>query len=273
MKKKHTVGIVIGVLVLSALALLQSRNWREFGWALFVSITKQVQFAQILSACALAYATYILRALRWQILLQPTRRVRAGSLIPAQFVGFTGLALLGRPGELVRPYLIARKHGLSISSQMAVWMVERIFDTGAFAALLFVDILIFSHKLPFGGELRKVGVVLAGIVLLMIAGTVLIRSHGNGIADWLAAKSASFSVKFASTARDRILAFGNGLHTVRDSVAFFQVTALSIGIWVVTGACYLLVLHSYTDVALQRIAAPQVLLLIGASMLGSLIQL
>src|SRR4029079_7463303 len=51
-------------------------------------------------------------------------------------VGFTGLALLGRPGELIRPYLIARREKLTLSSQLAVWAVERIFDIGAFTILL-----------------------------------------------------------------------------------------------------------------------------------------
>ena len=51
-------------------------------------------------------------------------------------IGFTALALLGRPGELIRPYLIARHTNLSFASQVAVWAVERIFDVGGFTVLL-----------------------------------------------------------------------------------------------------------------------------------------
>ncbi len=51
-------------------------------------------------------------------------------------IGFTGLALLGRPGELIRPYLIAKQEKLPFSSQIAVWAVERIFDIGGFTFLL-----------------------------------------------------------------------------------------------------------------------------------------
>ena len=36
--------------------------------------------------------------------------------------------LLGRPGEFVRPYLIAVKERVPVTSQLAIWVLERIFD-------------------------------------------------------------------------------------------------------------------------------------------------
>ena len=72
-------------------------------------------------------------------------------LIAPTIIGFTGLALLGRPGELIRPYLIARRENLSFSSQIAVWAVERIFDIGAFTILLiaaaFVTLVQFNPSM------------------------------------------------------------------------------------------------------------------------------
>jgi hypothetical protein len=59
-------------------------------------------------------------------------------------VGFTGIALLGRAGEFIRPYLIARRTDLSFSSQLAVWAVERIFDIGSFAFLIVMAIFLPS---------------------------------------------------------------------------------------------------------------------------------
>ena len=70
------------------------------------------------------------------------REVSAVALIPPTLIGFTGLALLGRPGELIRPYLIARRTNLTFSSQLAVWAVERIFDIGGFTVLLVLAIFL-----------------------------------------------------------------------------------------------------------------------------------
>ncbi len=69
-----------------------------------------------------------MRAMRWRIFLKPLCETTTARLLGPQFIGFTGLALLGRPGEMVRPYLIARKENVTFSSQLAVWLVERIFD-------------------------------------------------------------------------------------------------------------------------------------------------
>ena len=61
-------------------------------------------------------------------------------MISPTLVGFTGIALLGRAGEFIRPYLIARRADLPFSSQLAVWGVERIFDLGAFTILMLLAI-------------------------------------------------------------------------------------------------------------------------------------
>ena len=38
------------------------------------------------------------------------------------------MVILGRAGELVRPYLISLKEQVPFSSQMAAWLLERILD-------------------------------------------------------------------------------------------------------------------------------------------------
>jgi ABC-type molybdate transport system permease subunit len=90
----------------------------------------------ILHAVGLIYLAYVVRAIRWKIFLRPVRNTSAWGLIPPTIIGFAGLALLGRPGELIRPYLISRRLNLTFSSQLAVWAVERIFDIAAFTLLL-----------------------------------------------------------------------------------------------------------------------------------------
>jgi len=52
----------------------------------------------------------------------------------------TAVQLVGRPGEIVRPYLIAIREGVPLSSQLAVWFLERLFD-------LLVALLIFGYGL------------------------------------------------------------------------------------------------------------------------------
>jgi uncharacterized membrane protein YbhN (UPF0104 family) len=78
----------------------------------------------------------VARALRWQVMLRPFgRRVSVGKLTSDTAVGLTAVLLLGRVGEVVRPYLIAMQAGLALSSQAAAWLLERTLDL--LAVLLF----------------------------------------------------------------------------------------------------------------------------------------
>ena len=56
------------------------------------------------------FGTYYGRALRWAVFLRPLKpHPSITNLLSATVVGFTAITLFGRPGEFVRPYLIARK--------------------------------------------------------------------------------------------------------------------------------------------------------------------
>src|SRR5438128_302759 len=136
-KRILTTAILLGILC--TLVYLQVQHWRSFDWAKFRHAS-HVDPWHILSAIALIYVTYVLRALRWKVFLEPVRKTSTARLVPPTFIGFTGLALLGRPGEFIRPYLIALKENVSFSSQVGVWTVERIFDIGPFTVLLTIDV-------------------------------------------------------------------------------------------------------------------------------------
>ena len=115
-------------LILAVLVYLQFRTWQNFDWAHSWENPPQ-KWPHIKHGIMLIYLAYVVRAIQWKIFLRPVRpQVAAASLVSPTVVSFTGLALLGRPGELIRPYLIARRQNLSFSSQLAVWAVERIFE-------------------------------------------------------------------------------------------------------------------------------------------------
>ena len=62
------------------------------------------------------------------------------NLLSATVIGFTAITLFGRPGEFVRPYLIAVKEQVPVTSQLAAWVLERIFD-------LLMALLVFAFAL------------------------------------------------------------------------------------------------------------------------------
>ena len=137
MDKKRFLLYALAFAVFAVLVYIQFRTWRNFDWATFWregrNLGRPPHIFHLLHAVALIYVAYGMRALRWKIFLRPVRpKASTWQLLGPTLIGFTGLALLGRPGELIRPYLIARRERLTFSSQLAVWAVERIFDIGAF---------------------------------------------------------------------------------------------------------------------------------------------
>src|SRR5260221_14420387 len=99
MKKRQLIIYLLIAAVLAGLIYLQVHSWRRFDWPLFFQQTKDMHWGMVAFALGLIYLDYFLRALRWKLLLSPVKKVSVASLTPPQFIGFTALALLGRPGE------------------------------------------------------------------------------------------------------------------------------------------------------------------------------
>lgn len=279
MSKRRVLIFVLVFVALAALVYLQFRTWKSFDWGVFLVETQRADPWKLLLAVGLVYSVYFLRALRWKIFLRPVAEASLASLTPPQFIGFTGLALLGRPGELIRPYLIARKQGLSFASQIAVWMVERIFDMGAVAVLLAV--VLFSGglaALPYFEQnpatldgVRNAGYILiAGVAGVALAAFV-VRRKGSAVADWIAQRLRGPLPHLSHRIAARVRAFGEGLNTIHDLFSFAQIAAISLLEWGLIAVAYVQVTHAYRELA--GITVAHVVLLMVASMAGSMLQL
>ena len=115
-------------------------------------------------------------------------------------IGFTGVALIGRVGDLVRPYLVAKKTGLPLSSQVAVYVVERLFDMGSLALILSLALLLLpqedasratnlliSHSSLLShapGQLAPLLARYGGLILTLLGGLFLVavRLGGDAVA-------------------------------------------------------------------------------------------
>jgi uncharacterized protein (TIRG00374 family) len=278
MDKKRILASVVVLLILAVLIYLQYRHWRSFDWGTFWSQIHRIKKIHILHAIALVYGAYVLRALRWKIFLKPVRpNVKAIQLVAPMMIGFTGLALLGRAGEFIRPYLVARRTDLSFSSQLGVWAVERVFDVGAFAVLIALAIFLPSalQSIPhpeYYRQFRDAGFVLVLGVTVAAVAAVMISRNGEAIAQGIESRLSHLSSGFGHRLAQKVREFGTGLNTIHGPLSLVWVTSLSLIIWYVTALAYKEVTHSYGVDALE-IPVSQLLILMGASMAGSMLQL
>jgi len=278
MDKKRIVASAVVFLILAVLVYLQYRHWQSFDWGTFWAQTGRIKKVHVLHAIALIYIAYFLRAVRWKILLKPVRpKAKMMDLLSPTLIGFTGVALLGRAGEFIRPYLIARRTNLPFSSQLAAWAVERIFDVGAFTVLMVLAIFLPS-ALPaiphpeYYQRFREGGFLLIGVVLALAIGAIVVRRSGDAVARWVEENFGHLSANFGHKLAQKVREFGAGLDTIHGPVSMLWLTLVSVGMWYVIALAYQEVTHSYGVPALE-IPVSQLLILMGASMLGSMLQL
>jgi uncharacterized protein (TIRG00374 family) len=275
MKKKFLIyGAIFAVLM--ALVYLQVRTWRHFDWDTFWRQWRLLDIPHILLGVLMIYITYALRALRWKILVPQLRKQGSWlKLIAPTVVGFTGLALLGRPGELIRPYLIARREKLNFSSQRAAWTVERIFDVGGFTVLMVLAIFLPGSQLRSLPSYR--GIQIFGLLFLALTagisfGAILLVKYGDAVSAWVEKRFAHLAKNLGGRIAERLREFHRGLDTIHNPGIFLQAALVSIVLWLFVSLAYFAVVRAY-GAPLQEIGFEKIFPLMGSSMVGSLIQL
>jgi uncharacterized protein (TIRG00374 family) len=170
--------VLILLLTLGLLGyFLRDADMREV-WA----ETRRANPIDLLLALAATGATYALRALRWQYLLAPIGSVHFGIAFRATVIGFAASALLpARAGEVIRPYLLARRERISATSAFATVILERLLDLLA-VLLLFAGFVVFGAagvvardpsqlaRVKVGGAMAGAAALAAAVVFFTLAG-------------------------------------------------------------------------------------------------------
>lgn len=275
-------AIIYGVVftILAALVYMQFRQWRTFDWGKFLENTRAVSWRHVIYGTILIYISYLLRAVRWKVFLRPVKKDASTiALVSPTVVGFTALAVLGRAGELIRPYLIARRLNLTLSSQLAVWMVERIFDLGAFTVIIVAAIFLPTDLRAFAMErpvyfhwLHLTGYLLSALVLGLLFGALLINYQGPAIANWIEKRFSHLAKNLGHRIAQRVREFAGGLNTIHGAWALVQLSVISILMWWLIAVSYKEVAYAYGS-SMQDMSVTRCLLLMGSSMVGSMLQL
>ncbi|MFN8059371.1 MAG: lysylphosphatidylglycerol synthase transmembrane domain-containing protein [Vicinamibacterales bacterium] len=225
---------------------------------------RQAEFSQVWAGIRLASGpmlmlslvfttlTYVLRAVRWQVLLSPIGRVAFGPAFRTTVMGFSANFLLpARAGEVLRPYLLARQQRLDVTATFATIVVERLLDLMTVLALFFlftlsyvpdprVDLKVF-RAVELGVGLATLGAAAALAMGLFVSGRPAVaQSMVERLGSVLPARAAAF-------VGDLLARFITGFAVLQDRRAFTLSLLLSLplwlaiagGIWSVTAAFHL----------------------------------
>jgi hypothetical protein len=273
MTKRNGVLWLVVVVALVAI-IVMFRNRVHFDWAMFWQQLRFVSVGHIVVAIAMIYTTYWLRSLRWAVFVSPTKKVSAASLLGSQFIGFTAVALFGRLADLTRPYLVARRLGLSLSSQVAVYTIERMFDLGA-AAVIFSSALAFTPKaLPHHDVFVRAGALSMGATLAIAVFAGAVRVAGGTVAAFARRTVGLLSKSAGESIATKIVGFRDGLNALSSARDFGVVVLLSLAMWGLIGLAYLQTAHAFVQTPeLSGLTFSRTMLLLAVSIGGSLLQL
>src|SRR5829696_1670928 len=163
--------IEFGILCLLATVLLwwfgRNLDWVEVRQAVGNSDPYLLTAAVVIICLA-----YGFRAFRWGALLKPLTAARFADLFAATTIGFSGVFLVGRAGEVVRPVVLSmRDPEVRPSASLVTIVVERIYDLTAVALMFAINLLWFKPPLALElsfDRIRIAGLGLLGAVILGI---------------------------------------------------------------------------------------------------------
>ncbi len=142
---------------------------RNLNWAEVSQSLQKANPFYLISAVLIICVGYLLRAKRWQVLLEPITETSLKELFATTTVGFTAVFLVGRAGEIVRPmWLPMRDRRVRPSAALVTLGLERICDLAALITFFSVNLLWL--KTPVGRENEFEYVKFVGILMLIGVG-------------------------------------------------------------------------------------------------------
>ena len=199
--------------------------------------TQRARPELLVAAVLITGLTYVLRSLRWRFLLLAIGPARFSTAFRATVIGFAASFLLpARAGEVIRPYLLARKEGLSATAAFATIILERLLDLVAVLLLfgLFVATLddttgaaepAAMASVKLGGQLAAVA-ALAGLALLFV-----LARHPERVGRWALRVEGVLPPRLARAVARFVESFGQGLAVMRQPTRLLLAVAWSFPIW------------------------------------------
>jgi hypothetical protein len=205
-----------GVLAVSLLALfLRGVDWPSLRGALLAA-----RPGPLAGLVGVTILTYAVRAWRWGFLLRPLGQVPIRRLFPVTILGFLAGFVIPRAGEVLRPFLVSRSHGIATSAGFATIVLERLFDLmtvlGLFAAYLFVFPAPAQQTAgPLIGVLKAAGGITAAGAFVVLVSLVAFQRNAAATLSFVDRLARRLPKRLGAPLSGLARAFGEGLSVFR----------------------------------------------------------
>jgi glycosyltransferase 2 family protein len=177
------------------------------------------------------------RAIRWQYLLKPVGPTRFRSVFRATMIGFAALNVLpARAGEVIKPYLLARTEGLSVTATFATVVLERVLDSVTVVTLLASFVLFFDPGMAAADStmyrLVRIGGMAVGSGALGLLGVLFFAAgHPEALGRWAFKLEHLLPGHMTHKLGALLQSFAEGLAVVRSPMRLFVALIWSFPVW------------------------------------------
>ncbi len=271
--KKRAATLTAGIAISIATLYLAFRNvpFREL-----VAYMRTIRYLWVIPSVAVVALSFLLRALRWQIILTAANRpVSFWRAFHPLMIGFMlNCVAPGRVGEVARPIVLQKKEAVPFTTGLATVAAERLFDVILlivfFSTVMTLVDIDPNISLSFGGyELNRAALemVFSGMVKLsfvLIAGIIAVsvsftRRYIIRVMEKLPGFFFFTGISFQDKIRQRIIIplirivenIAGGFSLIRFPRSIFLCLALSLLIWVLSALSYYLMMLGSPGIGLS----------------------
>lgn len=272
-------GLWVALAILAAVCFLLFRRWSGSGFNSqeFLRSFASADWRWLFAAWLFTILSYYVRVLRWLVMLRPIApHASQAALFRATAIGFSAVYLFGRPGELVRPYLTARSAGVSFLSQMAAWLLERIYDTLLVLALFGYALAALVQTRPNVGPtlhwvIERGGWITAITSLVCLAALAALQLYSESLASRLLDALGFLQAHHQQRAAKLVGAAVEGLRSTGNPRAIALLLFWSAVEWYVIYLSFWAIFQAFTPTA--PLGTTAILTYIGFVAFGSLVQI
>jgi glycosyltransferase 2 family protein len=235
MNKKLIFGIVLGVVLIYL--SIRGINLHDI-----VSDLKKIHLGYVSLSLVFILLMQFLRSYRWGVILEPIEKINQFTLFSVTCVGFLAIAAIpARIGELARPYLIAKKSSIKMSSALGTVIVERVLD-GLSILTITIVVLFWRDLPPWMINSGIIFFIATALMITCIIGLIWRRETSVKIINRILQLLPG---KLADKANTVIHHFIDGFQVITNLKILLYLLFLSVMIWLVDVAAIYVLLISF----------------------------
>lgn len=235
---KSLLGIALTLFFL--FLVIRSIKFEEVGQAF-----AQANYLYLLPAIIITMVAYLIRAKRWQTILEPTKHISFQTSYSIMMIGFMANNLLpARIGEFVRAYTLGAQERISKSLSLATIVLERVCDGLTLVAFMGIALIAFpSPKQDDSTRFIEIFSTTVFVSATLFLAFLILREN-------LALRIIRFCMRplpdrLEHKAQKLLASFVMGLHALKTWRSIVILIGYSATVWAMEGSSYYLMLRAF----------------------------